>query len=388
MRRGAPPRAGRAGAPGLRGTMVAQLAGDADSWRTLGMPGRHLQASAGTRPPRLPPSPPTLALEPPPPPRATRPPPPSTPSAAGSRVPEDPSVSELLLQYDDDRSGTLDRAELAVLVHNTEASQSIEYAPTPATLLPSGTVGYLQTPGGYPTGPGAVDEPWVVDFSSHPLSLGFTLLWAVVLAIIVIQAGRKAQQAAEEAAARPTQQLAPISNEDSKLVLVLTSAGSLFWLGVCEYFFTTRQEAFPLLDFQFMCMWICAIGAALVSVGRRIYTAQQHGEQPEVTQTPNALGESAASDDVEDGTCASNASKMKALGYRTSPVGAAARSGMMCGCVLWMMLCFAVLFDYVRCPAVSTSAPFTSALVAILLACHLTCLPRMVTVQRLSAHWR
>jgi hypothetical protein len=327
----------------------------------LGASGRRLQA-AGIRPPRPPPSaPPTPALAPPPPP-PRRPPPP--PASLGSREPEDASVSELLLQYDDDASGALDRAELADLVHHTGSSQSTEYAPTPATRLPGGTVGYVQTPGGYPTGPGAVDEPWVVDFSSHPLTLGFTLIWAAVLAIIMIQAGRKAQQAAEEAATRPAQQLAPLSKEDFKLVLILTGAGSLFWLGVCEYFFTTRQEAFPLLDFQFMCMWLFAIGAVLVSVGRRVFTAQQ-GEPPDVTHTPNVLGESTTPEDVEDGMSTSNTSKMKALGYRTSPAGAAARSAVMCGCVLWMLLCLAVLFDYVSCLAVSTSIPLMSTLSSI-----------------------
>ena len=309
--------------------------------RVVGANGRQISTARRLQEDSTRPKPPS----PTPPPPGTRPAP-----APGSRAPEDPSVAELLLRYDEDRSGTLDRAELAELAHNTGVSQSIELAPTPTTRLPGGTVGYLQTPGGYPSGPAAVEVPWVVDFAAHPLTVGFTLIWALVLAIIVIQAGRKAQQAAAEAAGRPAQQLAPLSNEDTKLVLILTGAGSLFWLGVCEYFFTTRQESFALLDLQFMCMWTCLLGAVLISVGRRVFTTQRH-EQPDATDRSNVLSESAASDDVEDGVPASNARKMTALGYRTSPAGAAARSAMMCGCVLWMLLCFAVLYDYVSCLA-------------------------------------
>ena len=316
-------------------------------FRVVGSNGRQIVTARRLQDTRT--KPPSAPSTPPPAP-GTRPAP-----APGSRAPDDLSVSELLLRYDEDRSGTLDRAELAELVHNTGASQSIQLAPTPRTRLPGGTVGYLQTPGGYPSGPAAVDVPWVVDFASHPLTVGFTLIWALVLAIIMIQAGRKAHQAATEAAGRPAQQLAPLSNEDTKLVLVLTGAGSLFWLGVCEYFFTTRQESFALLDLQFMCMWICVLGAVLISVGRRVFATQRH-EQPDATDTANVLDQSAASDDVEDGVPASNGRKMKALGYRTSPAGAAARSAMMCGCVLWMLLCFAVLYDYVSCLAFSTSS--------------------------------
>eukprot|EP01046_Picozoa_sp_COSAG06_P014739 COSAG06_NODE_922_length_11538_cov_10.478538_6_plen_94_part_00 len=79
-------------------------------------------------------------------------------------------------QYDADRSGALEAEELAELVQaggapGQDGGASPLYLPKPAEGLPGATIGFLQTPGGYPTGPDAAESPWVAedDWTSHPL---------------------------------------------------------------------------------------------------------------------------------------------------------------------------------------------------------------------------
>ena len=190
--------------------------------------------------PAPPPAPPPQWPPPPPPPppstqphRSGSPPPPapgSTVATAGSD-----GVSALLAQYDDDQSGALESAELADLVRDggsNGAGGAAAYPSTPSTRLPGSTVGFVQTPGGYPTGPSATAEAWITDFSTHPLPVGFTLLWVAILAVMLAQAARKTSQSAttqgDDAAA---EQLPALSSADAKLALILTAgAKSCFFI--------------------------------------------------------------------------------------------------------------------------------------------------------------
>ena len=119
-------------------------------------------------------------------------------------------------------------------------------------------------------------------------------------------------------------------------------------LGICEYFFATRQMQFLLLDFQFICMWGGALVAIVATVGRRILAKDPPGkpEQP-ATTTVNALGSSGGDEEsAAGGSEQPKVRPMKALGYRTAPAGEAAGKAMLLGCVLWLVLGFVVLLDY------------------------------------------
>lgn len=301
---------------------------------------RRLQS---TRPPRPPPGSqlqPTPTPTPPPP--ADRPPrsPPSPPPAR-----ESGGVSTLMEQYDADRSGALEAEELAELVQaggapGQDGGASPLYLPKPAEGLPGATIGFLQTPGGYPTGPDAVESPWVAedDWTSHPLPVAFSVLWAGVVAVFLAQAARKAGQSEGEIKGGE-EQLSALSKADVQLALILAGFFGLMMCAVADYYYSTRTMSFYLLDAQFLCLWACALGAVLITVGRRIVAAPAVPVQTD--HIANALG-----NDMEDGGKSSAETQMRALGYRTAPVGTAASKAMALGCALWLGVAFIVLLDY------------------------------------------
>lgn len=220
------------------------------------------------------------------------------------------------------------------------ADSSLVYLPKPITGLPGGTVGFFQTPGGYPTGPTAVEEPWVAtdEWTSHPLPVGFSLLWMAVVALLLAQAARKATHNNMGSQANSVEQQTSLDKADVRLALVLTGVFVCTMLFIATYFFETRQTDFWLFDCQFLSLWCGIVGVVVATVVSRIMSTPSAPDQ--TAHTDNVLSDGRATN------CGRQTRRMRALGYRTSTVGAASAKAVVLGCVLWIFVIFAVLFDF------------------------------------------
>ena len=176
------------------------------------------------------------------------------------------------------------------------------------------------------------------EWTSHPLPVGFSLLWIAVIALLLAQAARKAMQKDVDSQANSVGQLASLNEADARLALVLTGLFVCAMFLIAAYFFETREIDFWLFDCQFLGLWGSMVGAIALIVVSRVKSA--HSEPEQTVHTANALSNGM------DANGQHRTRRMRAVGYRTSPMGSAAAKAMGLGCVLWLLVVLGVLIDY------------------------------------------